>query len=382
MSVDLRVGDCRDVLKELPDNSVDSIVTDPPYELGFMGKKWDSSGIAYDPAVWAECLRVLKPGGYLLAFGGTRTYHRMTCAVEDVGFEIRDCIQWLYSSGFPKSLDISKELDKRAGVEREDAGPNPSWRPNAYTWAGGDGATPMRPERKTKPTSPEAKQWAGWGTALKPANEPIVVARKPLVGTVAENIQQWGVGGLNIDASRIPTTDDLSGGSYGGSFSASRDENGNLPKAIGSGDKGRWPANIIFDEEAVDLLDTQGDRVSRFFYVAKTSVKEREAGLDHLPLKQVDESRKEGNPGGDNPRNRGVIKRANSHPTVKPITLMQYLVRLVTPPSGVVLDPFMGSGSTGCAAVIEDFSFIGVDNNPEYVIIAKERIQYWTPLDI
>lgn len=417
MSVDLRVGDCRDVLKELPDNSVDSIVTDPPYELGFMGKKWDSSGIAYDPAVWAECLRVLKPGGYLLAFGGTRTYHRMTCAIEDAGFEIRDCIQWLYSAGFPKSLDISKAMDKAAGSAPES--------PNRGMWhAGSQGAGPTHlngwgngvKSFDWEPVTPEAKQWTGWGTALKPANEPIVVARKPLSGTVAENVQQWGVGGLNIDASRIPTTDDLSGGSYGGSFIASRDEHGNLPKAIGSGDKGRWPANIIFDEEAADLLDVQsgitksssrvgkrsgkskgtyGDYAgqesvtmghndsggaSRFFYVAKTSVKEREAGLDRLP--QVDESRKEGNPGGDNPRNRGVTKRANSHPTVKPITLMQYLVRLVTPPSGVVLDPFMGSGSTGCAAVIEDFSFIGVDNNPEYVIIAKERIQYWTPLDI
>lgn len=416
MQYKLHTGDNREVLKSMPDNCVDSIVTDPPYELGFMNKKWDSSGISYDQDLWSECLRVLKPGGYLLAFGGTRTFHRLAVAIEDSGFELRDTIMWLYSSGFPKSLDVSKTLDKLAGVEdlRPDNGPNPSRRPLAYTWSSGNGHTAMQPERKTSAYSDEAKLWEGWGTALKPAYEPIIVARKPLDGTVVNNLLKWGVGVINIDGCRIPTEDNLRGGTFGGSFSrGSRDEFGNLKKAIGSGDKGRWPANITFDETAAALLDEQSgvskssqrvgkrsgkdsgtfgefsgqDNVvmghsdsggaSRFFYVSKTSLKEREAGLDHLPLTRESDRQKDDGVGGDNPRNRTNTARRNHHPTIKPIELMRYLVRLVTPKGCVVLDPFMGSGSTGCACALEGMDFIGIDIDPSYVIIAEARIKHW-----
>ena len=209
-------GDCLEVLMTLEDNSIDSIVTDPPYELGFMGKSWDSTGIAYNVELWKECLRVLKPGGHLLAFGGTRTYHRMACAIEDAGFEIRDCIQWLYGSGFPKSLDVSKAIDKKLGAERKTVGLKPytndgSIRGNSYNKGGYERVQlPI-----TAPATPEAKQWEGWGTALKPANEPIVLARKPLSEkTIAENVMKWGTGGLNIEGCRIPTEDNLNGGRY------------------------------------------------------------------------------------------------------------------------------------------------------------------------
>lgn len=419
MTHTLHLGDCRTVLATLDDASIDSIVCDPPYELGFMGKAWDNSGIAYDVTVWRQCLRVLKPGGHLVAFGGSRTYHRLAVAIEDAGFEIRDQIQWIYGSGFPKSLDVSKALDKQAGAEhlREDAGPNPAYRPSAYVWNQGGGETPMRPERKTAPATDLAKQYQGWGSALKPAHEPAVLARKPLIGTIADNVRTRGVGALNIDGTRIATDDNLGGGSYGGVFGGSRDEHGNLPKAIGSGDKGRWPANVILDQEAAQVLDEQsGERksskpnpaipygqgdnyetnniygkalqrnipevapygdsggASRFFYVAKASKSEREAGLDRM------EQRKAGAMTGaeyreDRPTNHPIC--ANHHPTVKPLALMRYLVRLVTPKGGKVLDPFMGSGSTGCAAVLEGCDFVGIDITPEYVAIAQRRIAYY-----
>lgn len=356
----LHNGDNREVLKTFEDNSIDSIVCDPPYELGFMGKRWDSTGIAYDVTLWMECLRVLKPGGHLLAFGGSRTYHRLAVAIEDAGFEIRDQIQWIYGSGFPKSLDVSKALDKVIGTQGK-----------GFVSAGHDGRkAEMKQDLsfrsdygyKYQPNTPLAQQWQGWGTALKPAHEPIVVARKPLQGTVADNVQAWGVGALNIDGCRV------------------------------GGDDGRWPANIILDEEAAQMLDEQSgvsksvqsykddmriraynERLkqapgnykpentysdsggaSRFFYVAKVSKAEREASLE-----TSDKS------------------RANYHPTVKPIALMRYLVRMVTPRDGVVLDPFMGSGTTGCAAMLEGVRFIGIELNEEYSGIAERRIRYW-----
>jgi hypothetical protein len=268
------LGDCRDVLKTLPDNSVDSIVTDPPYELGFMGKKWDSSGIAYDVTVWAECLRVLKPGGHVLAFGGSRTWHRLAVAVEDAGFELRDSIAWIYGSGFPKSLDVSKAIDKNLGAEREavvevcedllGVHENPKIVTRTGKEAGTYGAmTGVSPQ--TQASSSEAKAWQGWGTALKPAFEPVVVGRKPLVGTVAENVLAWGVGGLNIDGSRI--------GNSGGTRDSDFDETSNRGRvaynmAKGGGselhvgkteqlNQGRWPANVILDEVSAGLLDEQ-----------------------------------------------------------------------------------------------------------------------------
>lgn len=393
----LYLGDCREVLATLDDCSVDSIVCDPPYELGFMGKAWDNSGIAYDVTVWKQCLRVLKPGGHLVAFGGSRTYHRLAVAIEDAGFEIRDQIQWIYGSGFPKSLDVSKALDKQAGITKwKVTTPNPAWRAGngegQKTSTGWD-----KPQRPPKPIveTDLAKQWQGYGTALKPAHEPAVLARKPLCGTVADNVMTWGTGALNIDGARIGYANDndkKAGQSSRGSTSKGMayyadDESDKFDRADRSHITGRWPANVILDEDAAKTLDAQsgvtstggqghrrsapgqfglgGDNklniyhsdsggASRFFYIAKASKSEREAGLDA--------------PAG---------QRANIHTTVKPLTLMRYLVRLVTPKGGKVLDPFMGSGSTGCAAVLEGFDFVGIDITPEYVAIAQKRIDHY-----
>ncbi len=374
-------GNCLEVLKTLEDNSVDSIVTDPPYELGFMGKNWDSTGIAYTVDLWKECLRVLKPGGHLLAFGGTRTYHRMVCAIEDAGFEIRDCIQWLYGSGFPKSHDISKAIDKKLGAEREvvetkPAGSGPLKRGHVNKSGGGMSVgTERSPEYNvTVPATPEAKQWAGWGTALKPANEPIVLARKPLSEkTIAENVMKWGTGGLNIDATRIPTDETLMRparqgiGDVGG-WSSYKQKDGMYGTPLG---KGRFPANVILDEEAGRMLDEQQEGASRFFYCAKASKKERNMGLEDVEPTTVDDGR---NKPIDNPFLRGKTPRQNTHPTVKPVKLMEYLITLITPPNGIVLDPFFGSGTTGVAAVNLGFNYIGIELDERYVEIAKRRI--------
>lgn len=350
-------GDNREQLKHLADNSIDSIVCDPPYELGFMGKRWDSTGIAYDRTVWTECLRVLKPGGHLIAFGGTRTYHRMTVAIEDAGFEIRDCIMWLYGSGFPKSHDVSKALDKQAGAEREVVGENPynARRPNPpesemYKQAGW-------PSQITAPATDLAKQWHGYGTALKPAVEPAVLARKPLIGTVADNVTTWGTGAINIDGCRVGTEERINqpAGNKAGGNSLNMSVRGMPETATAKIASGRWPANVILDEDAGEALDAQSDATpSRFFYTSKASKAEREAGLNA--------------PDG---------QRANIHATVKPIALMRYLVRLVTPKGGTVLDPFMGSGSTGCAAMCEGVNFVGIELSEEYLEIARRRIEYW-----
>ena len=410
-------GDCRQVLLTLPDNSVDSIVTDPPYELGFMGKSWDSTGIAYDQTVWTQCLRVLKPGGHLLSFGGTRTYHRMVCAIEDAGFEIRDEVLWIYGQGFPKSLDISKAIDKAAGAEREVAGEyvrpdgsNPRTNVESKAiWGNADGNDQMR----TAPSTPAAHLWQGWGTALKPAHEPICLARKPIEGTVANNVLKWGVGGINVDGCRIEAdVNDINARNAKTKLGAVHSDifplEGNGKGWDGAA--GRWPANVITDgsEEVVKMFPQTmskwgeskprargngfmgfghnheadpkfiGDTGSacRFFYSAKASGEDRNEGLEGFEERQQDESRKEGNPGGDNPRNRGVHTRANNHPTVKPVDLMCYLCRLITPKGGTVLDPFMGSGSTGKAAQMEGFSFIGIELDPEYMKIARARIGY------
>ena len=404
MSHQILLGDCRDRLKELPDNSIDSIVTDPPYELGFMGKSWDASGVAYDVTVWQECLRVLKPGGHLLSFGGSRTYHRMACAIEDAGFQIRDQIMWVYGSGFPKSLNISKAIDKAAGVEF-----------NAKPASGvgfmnnnDDGYnTTLNQLVQVGESTPEAEVWDGWGTALKPAHEPIVLARKPLDGTVANNVLTHGTGGINIDGCRVGNETRTYGGMSAnqpdvGTF---RDDNW-TPKEIEVTVAGRFPANFIHDgsDEVLQLFpdskagkprsdrgtggiwsassgvpcgDQYGDNGSaaRFFYCAKASKKDRNEGLDGFDEKRDSDRTKDDGAGGDNPRNRSNTAKLNHHPTVKPTELMRYLCRLVTPPNGTVLDPFTGSGSTGKAAVIEGFSFIGVEQSEEYIAIAEARIQ-------
>jgi site-specific DNA-methyltransferase (adenine-specific) len=372
MTSTLHLGDCLDVLRTMPNCSVNAVVTDPPYGLAFMGKRWD-----YDVpslAIWVECLRVLKPGGHLLAFAGTRTQHRMAVRIEDAGFEIRDMIAWVYGSGFPKSLDVSKAIDKAAGEIRPRV-------------AGGqEGANAILGARKCgeaisgEAISGEAQQWAGWGTALKPALEPITMARKPLAGTVATNVLEHGTGALNVDGCRVGTEErpvmkrtetvvsatSISGQSTGATSS------GELTTA------GRWPANLIHDgsDEVVGLFpvarsscgggvdrkahdtcvysggwglhDSSAGQyhdtgsAARFFYTAKASRDDRDDG--------------------------------NTHPTVKPTDLMRYLCRLVTPPGGVVLDPFMGSGSTGKAAMLEGLGFIGIEREAAYHAIAEQRI--------
>jgi len=346
----LRSGDCRELLKELEDCSVDSIVTDPPYELGFMGKSWDRQGIAYDLNVWRECLRVLKPGGHLLAFGGARTYHRLACAIEDAGFEIRDQIMWIYGSGFPKSHDVSKAIDKEAGAEREitQHATAEYKRGKIIKW---DNRASSKRERRDIPATDAARQWQGWGTALKPAHEPICVARKPLDGTVAANVLAYGTGAINVDGCRIGTEGGTAkaniqkGEVNGERAGTSMGKNISFKCEIAKLDAGRWPANVIHDgsDEVIALFPkSKAGSAARFFYCAKASNKDR--------------------------------GEYNNHPTVKPTELMRYLCRLVTPPGGLILDPFMGSGSTGKAAILEGFRFIGFDVMGDYLNIASRRL--------
>ena len=397
MSHTLHLGDCRAVLATLDDASIDAIVCDPPYELGFMGKAWDNSGIAYAVTVWQQCLRVLKPGGHLVAFGGSRTYHRLAVAIEDAGFEIRDQIQWIYGSGFPKSLDVSKAMDKQAGAvrdvvtdKREDMfgeyEVDLSYKvPDASKVNPHFISTDLKRNQTSNynksysPTAPAtdlAKQWQGWGTALKPAHEPAVLARKPLCGTVADNVTAWGVGALNIDGTRVGSDVVGWGGNGSNGFSGGLDSTQDARPVAG-----RWPANVIFDEEAALLLGEP----SRFFYTAKASKAEREAGLYYEEWQDARVTGMQSDAGMPFRIENGIptnpkappSQRANHHPTVKPLSLMRYLVRLVTPKGGKVLDPFMGSGSTGCAAVLEGCDFVGIDITPEYVAIAQKRIAHY-----
>jgi DNA modification methylase len=445
-------GDCLDVLRELDDNSVDAVCTDPPYGLGFMGKDWDSAAalasrppsadevderfaqkypragkgpaaVAFDGAafqawcqLWAaECLRVLKPGGHLVAFGGTRTWHRLACAIEDAGFEVRDTLAWMYGSGFPKSLDVSKAIDKAAGAERTE---RVGVRPGHENFLGRDNIASLRdggalsgaggyerpwmhdPEKVeaqhyiTAPATPDAARWQGWGTALKPAYEPVVLARKPLTGTVAGNVLAWGTGALNVDGCRVGFVSaadeaeskgknrhaDFGTGAGGnevyGDYSMVPRRNYNPP--------GRWPANVLLDHEAAAMLDEQSGEsggsggaftrpasiygagggipllnappvgfndsggASRFFYTAKADAAER-------------------------PRANGV-----AHPTVKPLDLMRWLVRLVTPPDGVVLEPFAGSGATVEACILEGFRCVAIEREADYLPLIMQRIHRQT----
>jgi DNA modification methylase len=381
--------DCLNVLREMPDNSVDSIVTDPPYGISFMAKKWDYDVPSVE--VWKEAMRVLKPGGHALIACGTRTQHRMVCNIEDAGFEIRDVVSWIYGSGFPKSLNISKAIDKAAGAEREVVGE----RTSAYgtensgemkSRADGKGGTGLFCGKNAKtvpitgrPATDEAKQWDGWGTALKPACEFFTLCRKPLgEKTVAANVLKWGTGGLNIDGCRVGTNGETPKGS--GNPCKNAEKSAIQPgRSGGNGGnetppQGRFPANLIHDgsQEVLDLFpetkpSKSGGKTSRtgngakygmgtadrtghddagsaarFFYCPKASKKDRNEG--------------------------------NNHPTVKPTALMAYLCRLITPTGGIVLDPYMGSGSTGKAAVREGFSFVGIELDPDYYEICKARI--------
>jgi site-specific DNA-methyltransferase (adenine-specific) len=367
-------GDSRQVLPLMKDNSIDSVVCDPPYELGFMGKSWDSTGIANDPKLWKEVLRVLKPGSHLLAFSGSRTYHRMAVAIEDAGFEIRDQIMWVYGSGFPKSHNISKGIDKAAGAEREVVGQKITG--NARTDQGWAGGQIMIDE--TSPTTKEAKQWQGWGTALKPAHEPIVLARKPLEGTVANNVLTYGVGGINIDGTRVGTE----GGTKLTVENNDKDlfapGSGKLTRGYGEvvDGLGRFPANFIHDgsDEVNELLGEP----ARFFYCAKANKRDRNEGCDEFQERQVVTfATANGTSGKPSSISEGRdTKNRNHHPTVKPTDLMQYLCRLITPPNGTILDPFLGSGSTGKAAMYEGFNFVGIELTEEYLPIAKARIEF------
>lgn len=420
----LLLGNCLDVLSGVEDCSVDSVVCDPPYGLSFMGKRWD-----YDvPSVpiWRECLRVLKPGGYLLAFAGSRTQHRMAVNIEDAGFEIRDMIAWVYGSGFPKSHNVSCSIDKMAGH-----GNRGRAIPTASSYQASDVAQENKltsnPVGPYEPKTDDAKRWAGYGSALKPSIEPITVARKPLDGTIAENVLKWGTGAMNIDGCRVPMDQDdfekLSkgvdairerGGSMDNSWKNSRDLSGANP----ANPLGRWPANFIHDgsQEVLDLFpstkpsksggvsynkDTQhlngknpqprtghddnGGSAARFFYCPKANKADRNEGLEDFEA-QYNRGSGTHNNGQGNTRLGNAAERAagithvelqkvsNPHPTVKPTDLMRYLCRLVTQPGGVVLDPFMGSGTTGKAAILEGFRFIGCEMDEEYYKIAEARV--------
>jgi len=417
-------GSNLDVLPKLEDNSVDSIVTDPPYELGFMGKKWDSSGIAYNVELWKECLRVLKPGGHLLSFGGTRTWHRVAVAIEDAGFEVRDSIAWMYGSGFPKSLDVAKSIELKLttgsaaknGFHQLNGERTGDGKIGMYANVAEQGFRKHNPEQlgafDLDSTTPEAQQWEGWGTALKPAHEPIVVARKPLIGTVAANVLEHGTGGLNIDGSRIGTesrTDKITENGFGSNF---MDDNwqpsGNTyEKTV----QGRWPANVILDEYSAERLDEQSgvtsgkigmtgktgtansvyghypqsqDRTegikdsggaSRFFYCPKASKTDRNEGLEELEAKAAGSlnMRTDAHSVANNMETKPA---QNFHPTVKPTALMTYLINLVTPPNGTVLDPFTGSGSTGKAAIMAGFNFVGIELTEEYYPIIEGRLKH------
>ena len=366
-------GNSKQILPTLPENSIDSIVTDPPYELGFMGKSWDSTGVANDVDLWKEVLRVLKPGGYLLSFGGSRTYHRMAVAIEDAGFEIRDQIMWVYGSGFPKSLNIDKAIDKAAGVERKILGVSrmqPDIRGSNYAQGKREYGGDTVPQYITEPATDLAKQWQGWGTALKPAHEPIVLARKPFTGTVVNNVLTYGTGGINIDGARVGSE------VLPAQISGDKSLMGGIKNTSGNGGVlteeriGRWPANFIHDgsDEVNELLGEP----SRFFYCAKAGKRDRNEGCENLDDKEW----KTDGAAIPERENRPFLPSKNNHPTVKPTDLMQYLCRLITPPNGTILDPFLGSGSTGKAAMYEGFKFVGIELTDEYLPIAKARIEF------
>lgn len=417
-------NDCLLALDELEENSVDAIVTDPPYELNFMGKGWDNAGISFSKDTWAKCLRVLKPGGYLLAFGGSRTYHRIACAIEDAGFEIRDCIMWLYGSGFPKSMNISKGIEAReqygkAGTKYkrkiEQSGDGEEYTV-VQTNNGAMGEKYEANRKEYTPKSQDAKKWAGWGTTLKPSYEPVIVARKPLDGSCVANVMKWGVGGINIDECRVgdevvsihnAPVGTFAGGEYGrGSDTESyRSSVGRFPANTiltyddtdseevcrgfpnSKGGSGKGFRKDAYEEKPTATNFTRGDFVpynddgsaARYFYCAKASKKDRDEGLEEFDEDTTDDGR---NKPIDNPYLGEGTMRHNIHPTVKPTTLMQYLVRLVTPKGGTVLDPFMGSGSTGKAVAYENnernagYKFIGIEKETEYCKIAEARIKY------
>lgn len=375
----------------LADGSISAVVTDPPYGLAFMGKAWDYQVPGVD--IWREVKRVMKPGAHAVIFGGSRTHHRMACAVEDAGLEIRDCLMWLYGSGFPKSLDISKALDKAAGAAREVVAIHKRSDKRGGNYHGASEQRPAMDWAETLPTTEAAHQWQGWGTALKPAHEPIILARKPLEGTVVANVQAHGCGGLNIDACRVNFASDQDKAAAA-SQRACRDQNlgrkcyGKFPNPdaakasiapyITGLDRGRWPANVLLDEESAAMLDAQsGYGVSKGMVTgAPGSVTKNALGArTRVPFIKAGDS------GGASrffytakasPGERG---EGNTHPTVKPLALMEWLITLVAPPDGILLDPFVGSGTTCRAADRLGRRSIGLDLSWAYLAeIAAPRL--------
>jgi site-specific DNA-methyltransferase (adenine-specific) len=406
-------GDSRDVLKTFPDNHFDSVVCDPPYALvsigkrfgaenaapakagksgayarasaGFMGQKWDTGETAFDSEFWVEVMRVLKSGGHLIAFSGTRTYHRLACAIEDAGFEMRDMIAWLYGSGFPKSHDVSKGIDKAAGAVREGVGTETRQRGGSddptqsggrnYRLAGGEIDI-------TAPATDAARQWQGWGTALKPALEPIVLARKPLGQTVAANVLQHGTGALNIDASRIASSTPVQSSAGSTGFGSGREDGYELGTGAQFSDKGRWPANVILDgsEEVTGAFPDLGATAGGYTRGARAEgewLHAKEAGTHQAGF---------GDSGSAarffySAKADAADRCGSKHPTVKPVDLMAYLVRLVTPPGGLTLDPFAGSGSTGMACLREGFRCVLIEREAEYVADIERRLAHVQGLD-
>jgi DNA modification methylase len=461
-------ADSLDYLKTLPDNSVDSIVTDPPYEIGFMGRGWDNTGIAYTVELWKECLRVLKPGGHALVFGATRTYHRITCALEDAGFEIRDSIHWMYGSGFPKSLNIGKAIEAQVVTGssspkgQRKAAMGADYKPTPLAGTPGYGVEGNFSNMETgNPgldiSTAEAKQWSGLGTALKPAHEPIVVARKPVVGTVANNVLQYGTGGLNIDGSRVGrAAGDVSTGGFGngaiGIGETGQDADGARNVEWKQSTEGRFPANILLTHNADcevigETTDTFGggadNTESRGLFgnagqppaQTTTTTTTLYACTLGCPVAALDEQSGESKDGTAVNRNRnkeaknvffgsmgspdydlgyggsGGASRfftnldhdepltevpfhysgkapkkerpvdpttGKGHPTVKPLSVMRWLINLVTPPGGTVLEPFAGSGATVEAALLDGFKVIAIDITPEHMPLIDARIDRWS----
>jgi DNA modification methylase len=375
-------GNNIDVLKTFPDNHFDSIVTDPPYGIDFLGKTWDANTGALE--TYQECLRVLKPGGHILAFSAARTYHHLAITLEQAGFEIRDQIMWIYSSGFPKSQDVGRSIQRSLGVKetKENSWATTGTHNNILSEAQNkDRITQSEKVQQVVCTDPLAQQWAGWGTALKPAHEPIALARKPIRGSIKDNVLKHGVGALNIDATRIEWDDEAkernekinaSGGvkigvgiERYGNIGGEEQSNG---EKVMLNEQGRFPANVLGE-----IPDYQ-----KYFYCPKVSRRERHTGFDDVESFNKPVGDVNGSNGVQVLRKRDPQEfSGNNHPTVKPIELMKYLIKLITPKGGQVLDPFNGSGSTGCAAVELGCEYVGIELDAKYVEIASKRIEAW-----
>jgi len=417
-------GNCLDIMDQFPDNHFDVIITDPPYELNFMNKKWDNSGIAFQASTWEKALRLLKPGGYLAAFGASRTNHRLICAIEDAGFIIKDSLLWVTSQGFPKSMNISKAIDKKLGVDPTIVGDNPNYRPahkkNGKGFDKTVGAAPLEEMKITKPASELAQKWDGYGTALKPCYEKIVLGQKPLEGTYIDNILEHGVGAINIDACRLPLHE---GENTSRTLSNKQGWKQTSPQGSGSVDnnwkKGRWPGNILFEHHpdcelkgTKKVKSSSGGKQSGINALGQSSgwnkhnniptiiqpplnpdgsetMENWECHID-CPVRILDEQTGKGNQGAEDGDKRfasrffycGKAARKdrgdfNKHVSVKPTPVMRWLVKLLSPPGDevLILDPFMGSGSTGKACMLEGKKFVGIEQEPEYINWAEKRIK-------